>query len=77
MIVSALRDAGLDVDHVLGSPFILIGSVDDVVDEIYSRRERLGISYVVVFEKNMETFGPILSRLAGLPGQSSLASPNR
>lgn len=55
----------LSVDDVLASPFMLIGSVDQLVNEITERRERLGISYLVVFEKDMEAFAPIVSRLAG------------
>ena len=60
---ASLREAGLSAEDLLSSPFILIGSVDELDDEIRARRERLGISYVVVFEKDMEAFGPLLGRL--------------
>ena len=60
---ASLREAGLSVQDLLSSPFILIGSVDELDEEIRARRERLGISYLVVFEKDREAFGPVLGRL--------------
>lgn len=61
----SLRQGSLSIDDVLASPFMLIGTVDQLTDEIIQRRQRLGISYYVVFEKDMEAFAPIVSRLAG------------
>src|SRR5438552_9895995 len=50
---------------VLGSPFVLLGSVDEIVESLQRRRERWGISYYVVMEPVMEAFGPVVARLAG------------
>ncbi len=52
-------------DEVLSSPYMLIGSVAAIVEQIVQRREDLGISYYVVFEPHLETFAPILGRLKG------------
>ena len=57
---------GMSPDEVLGSPYILIGSVDGIVEQIEQRRENLGISYYVVFEPHLETFAPVLERLKGV-----------
>lgn len=54
----------LSAEDVLGSPFILIGSVEQIADELRDRRQRLGISYPVVFEKDMESFAGVIARLA-------------
>jgi len=56
---------GLTPDEVLRSPYMLIGSVDGIVEQIEQRREELGISYYVVFDPHLETFAPILERLRG------------
>jgi hypothetical protein len=43
---------------VLGSPYYLIGSV-------VALRERHGVSYLTVFPPDVETFAPVVARLAG------------
>ncbi|MGH2427608.1 MAG: TIGR03621 family F420-dependent LLM class oxidoreductase [Candidatus Limnocylindria bacterium] len=63
--LAPLPEHPLSVNDVLGSPFVLIGTVDELIDEITERRERLGISYYVVFEPAMEAFAPIVQSLSG------------
>jgi hypothetical protein len=46
-------------------PSVLVGPVDRVVDELLTRRERLGLSYYVVSNANLEATAPIVERLAG------------
>jgi hypothetical protein len=53
------------VDEILGSPFYLIGTVDSIVDILVERRARNGISYISVFPSHTQSFGPVVSRLAG------------
>jgi hypothetical protein len=48
-----------------GSIHATIGSVDHVVEELLARRARYGISYLQVFESDMEAFAPVVDRLAG------------
>ena len=40
--------AGLEADDVLASPFVLIGSVEEIVERLHQRRERWGYSYYTV-----------------------------
>jgi probable F420-dependent oxidoreductase len=47
------------------STSFLVGSVDSVVDLLQERRERLGISYVMVHDRVMDTFAPVVNRLSG------------
>jgi hypothetical protein len=56
---------GVSADRVLEMPSIFIGSVDQIVSEMQSRRERYGISYYVVSDRSMEAVAPIVARLAG------------
>jgi predicted aconitase len=58
-------DWGLTPDEVLGSPHLLIGDIEQITEDLQSRREQFGISYVVVFEANMQALAPIVARLAG------------
>jgi hypothetical protein len=44
---------------------VLIGTVDQLVDELQARRERWAISYYVIFEPYLDAFAPIVARLAG------------
>jgi hypothetical protein len=46
------------------TPYLLIGTVDEIVAILQSRRDRWGISYVVVFEWDMEAFSPVVARLS-------------
>ncbi|MEZ5219406.1 MAG: hypothetical protein R2715_23105 [Ilumatobacteraceae bacterium] len=44
---------------------ILVGSVPEIVDTIEERRDRWGLSLVVVPAAKAEEFGPVVERLAG------------
>jgi probable F420-dependent oxidoreductase len=51
--------------QVDASMSFLLGSVDAIVDQLQERRERLGISYVMIFDRAMDAFAPVVARLAG------------
>ena len=53
------------VDQVLESPAFLIGEVEQIVEKLHQNRERFGFSYYVVFDDDMESFAPVVQRLAG------------
>ena len=55
----------LTPDEILQSPYVLIGSIDQMVEDIHVRRKRWGISYYVVHEPHLEDFAPVVARLAG------------
>ena len=52
-------------DVVLETPYVLVGSVEEICATLCERRERWGISYLTVFERDMEAFAPVVARLAG------------
>jgi len=55
----------LTEDEVLGSPHFLIGSVEQIGEDLQRHRERHGTSYFVVPEVFSEAFSPVVARLAG------------
>jgi probable F420-dependent oxidoreductase len=59
------RAFGMTPDAVLDTPYALIGSAEQIEASLRERRERFGLSYSVVFERDMEAFAPIVARLAG------------
>lgn len=56
---------GLPSDEVSASPHILIGSIDQIAEDIQARRELYGISYIEVLESSLEMMAPVVSRLSG------------
>jgi len=55
----------MDREAVLESPYVLIGSIDEICAALESRRDRHGISSVTVFDRDLEAFAPGVARLAG------------
>jgi len=53
----------MEVDQVFETPLVLIGSVDQIAEALEQRRERLGLSYITVFEKDLENLGKVIHRL--------------
>ena len=56
---------GLDRDDVLESPFVLLGSVEEIVARLHERRERWGYSYYTVQQPSAYDFAPVLAALRG------------
>ena len=52
-------------DVVLETPYVLLGTIDEICETLWERRERYGISYLTFFERDMEVFAPVVARLAG------------
>jgi probable F420-dependent oxidoreductase len=57
--------SGVTVDDLLAMPSLLIGTADEIADDLVARRERYGFSYYIVADGSMETFAPLVARLAG------------
>ena len=54
-----------DASLVEESPFALIGTPAQLIDDLLRRRERWGISYVIVGADDVESFAPVVAELAG------------
>jgi probable F420-dependent oxidoreductase len=55
----------LTADEFRRSPYLLIGTEDQIVDDLLARRDRWGISSYVIFEAYVKVFAPVVARLAG------------
>jgi probable F420-dependent oxidoreductase len=65
-VVSAMAAGlGSEPKDVLDTPHFLIGSADELVEVLRLRRDRYGISFVIVPGEVAELFAPVVARLAG------------
>jgi len=46
-------------------PIGMAGTVDEICDQLVRRRERWGFNYIVVHDGEIESFAPVVARLAG------------
>jgi probable F420-dependent oxidoreductase len=69
-------DPGAAVDRIAGivgapaeglahHPNVLVGSIDQLVDQLEERRSRYGVNYVTVQQTEIDAFAPVVARLAG------------
>jgi probable F420-dependent oxidoreductase len=56
---------GLPGEDALELPIVLIGTEDELCERLLERRERWGFSNIVVPGEAMESFAPVVARLAG------------
>jgi hypothetical protein len=56
---------GVAPEEALETPVVLAGTLEEMIDDVQARRERWGMSYVVVGVDVMEQFSPAVARLAG------------
>ena len=61
----AMRWTQLTADEILRNPFVLIGTVDQLTEDLIANRERWDISSYVIFESSIDDFAPVVARLAG------------
>ena len=50
---------------VLETPYVMLGTVEEICATLRERRERYGISYLTVFDRDLEALAPVVERLAG------------
>jgi hypothetical protein len=55
----------LDPDEIPGMPHFLIGTIDQLAEDLVARRERFGISFFVFQGEVAEELAPLVERLAG------------
>jgi hypothetical protein len=56
---------GVETSDVLEIPHFMLGTTDQVAEDIVRRRERFGISHVVVPGDAADALAPVVARLAG------------
>jgi probable F420-dependent oxidoreductase len=60
----AVRYGG-SAERILESAQFLLGSVPHLCEQLLARRARYGISYYVVFGRDLEAFAPVIQQLRG------------
>ncbi|CAM5712339.1 hypothetical protein STAFG_1812 [Streptomyces afghaniensis 772] len=55
----------MTVDQVLELPVSLVGTLDELAEQVLARRERYGFTYLTVLEPYMEAFAPVMERVRG------------
>ncbi|MGZ6973198.1 MAG: TIGR03621 family F420-dependent LLM class oxidoreductase [Acidimicrobiia bacterium] len=56
---------GVPVDVALETPAVLVGSAEQIVEDLEARRARWQMSYVVVPEEFVDAMAPVVAQLAG------------
>jgi probable F420-dependent oxidoreductase len=56
---------GLTPAQALASPHALVGTVEELVDDLVERRERFGINVIGLPLDAMDAFAPVVAKLAG------------
>jgi len=65
-MLEGIADAfGVSVDDARVAPPCLVGTEDEIVASLEERRERWQMSYHVIEDGAIDTFAPIVERLAG------------
>ncbi len=57
---------GMNAEQAMASPLAVVGTVDQIVEALVERRETYGFSYVTMGAENIESFAPVVARLAGV-----------
>jgi probable F420-dependent oxidoreductase len=59
------RSVDINAETVLASPYVLIGTEEQICDALIERRARWGLSYYVFNDNSIDAVAPIVARLAG------------
>jgi probable F420-dependent oxidoreductase len=59
------RGFGLSAKDVLGTPHFLVGTLDEMADDLEHRRAELGFSYIAFSGGSWPELAPLVDRLAG------------
>jgi probable F420-dependent oxidoreductase len=55
----------VSIEHLLSSPYVLVGTEDDIVEKLVRLRETSSVNYITVRERVMDAFAPVVARLTG------------
>jgi probable F420-dependent oxidoreductase len=55
----------LNEKQVLRLPLVLVGTLDEIVEQVLAQRKRYGFTYLTVLEPNMEAFARVIEALRG------------
>ncbi len=56
---------GFTTEQMLETPFAIVGTTDQIVQDLIERREKWGFSYVIVGAEDVDSIAPVVAALAG------------
>jgi probable F420-dependent oxidoreductase len=56
---------GATVEQILETPYMLIGTVEQISEKICKCREEFGFTYFIIVDDGVQPFAPVIARLAG------------
>ncbi len=56
----------MNAEQILAVPYLLIGTIEQMVERLHALREKFGLSYFVIPSENRDQFAPVVARLAGV-----------
>ncbi len=56
---------GMDKEQALASPLAVVGTVEQIAETMVERRETYGFSYITLGAENIDSFAPVVAKLAG------------
>jgi probable F420-dependent oxidoreductase len=59
----------MTVDELLETPFALIGSIEQMADQVLRNRDRYGFTYYTVHGPYMDAFAPVIERVRAIAGR--------
>jgi alkanesulfonate monooxygenase SsuD/methylene tetrahydromethanopterin reductase-like flavin-dependent oxidoreductase (luciferase family) len=65
VLAGLAKATGIAAELLCDHPNVLVGSLESVVESLYSRRETLGVNYVTVQQSQIESFAPVVALLHG------------
>jgi len=64
-IAAAFRSRTTGEQQAPQGIYTLVGSVEQICEQVLANRERFGISYIGILESDLDSFAPVVARLAG------------
>jgi alkanesulfonate monooxygenase SsuD/methylene tetrahydromethanopterin reductase-like flavin-dependent oxidoreductase (luciferase family) len=56
----------MTAEELLDTPFVLIGTVEEMAEQIVRNRERFGFTYYTVHGPYLDAFAPVIERVRAL-----------
>ena len=53
-------------EEILENPFLFVGTIDEMAEQIVRNRDRYGFTYYTVHEPYLDTFAPVIGRIRAL-----------
>ncbi|MGH3373958.1 MAG: TIGR03621 family F420-dependent LLM class oxidoreductase [Actinoallomurus sp.] len=65
--ILAQRGQAMTAEELLDTPFVLIGTVEQMAEQVLRNRERFGFTYYTVHGPYLEAFAPVIERVRADP----------